>query len=548
MVEINNNNLKIDKSRDEQLQNIINKYFKDKNWDLNKLDLQISSSGSLINAYIKLDDWIINLKLNSSLEQDLENLLKIKANKTNILDSILYSTITHEKGHWDICPKDRVYLNRFISVAYKELKKHNQEFNTLDNEDKNKYIDTVLNLFEDIAVNLSNKNDKKFVEGYSFLYFNRLLENSQINKMFFAFVYSQINFLDKDMKSSLFDKFDVDYKTLNPISRKILGVFVGDEISCKVFNGQELTKYEIDESIKRIKNEENWEQMLKNFIKILNDNELIKKSDIVSINLLIGEQLVFKTKTTFEEFDHIYKKNAQDIIIKYNKPDYNIYLRKEFRDPNSINKMSIKNTFLINNKLNIPQKSILYNIPILNSINDLLFIVDVSGSMNWTGKPLDNSHYDTCIRSLYSIFAYLEKHSQNPQTKFGLITFSEYTKWTGWYDFNNLIKVKKGLFNDYQNSATSLNITTLNNAFNQSNKKFTTIIITDGDIFNETALIQFLEPKIISGEIIFFNINTDINHTNGLIKKFKELSPNKIYKITKPEDLLDKVINLNNKK
>jgi hypothetical protein len=65
LVEINNNNLKIDKSRDEQLQNIINKYFKDKNWDLNKLDLQISSSGSLINAYIKLDDWIINLKLNS---------------------------------------------------------------------------------------------------------------------------------------------------------------------------------------------------------------------------------------------------------------------------------------------------------------------------------------------------------------------------------------------------------------------------------------------------------------------------------------------------
>ncbi len=570
----------------KSLKNYIHKYFNDNDWNKdNKLDLTTNLPNKNFRASISLQDWKIKIDLNQDFGKKLQKLFKNTSNSNEIIENMIYTIIKHEKSHWEICPKDIIYHNAISQTVINRLEENPQNLSK-DNNTKQQEANIILAMFSDIIVNLSNVKDKKFIDGASSIYLNFYYSEEQSIKkdpLFFAFVYSQINFLDNtdqkklrifeqimdnNEKPSILERNNInkynnkndlilksDDKSLEKLSKQILSIFVGDNIANKAFNKEKLSEQEINNALIKIKNEKYWKEIAINFTDLISR---LPKSDFNSITKLLSSDLSsdsLKNKMDFKKYDDIYRRQAEEIILKYeNDLKYKIYLKTELNKSKKINlnKIALNKTLLIKNKLNIFNKINPYNININSNLNrDLLFVVDVSGSMGWKGKPLDNSPYDISIRSMYSVFAYLQKQKQTSNLNFGLIQFSSETDWSGWKNFNNLVKLKTDIFKNYQGGGTTLDISKLKEAFASATNKYTVILISDGVIGNESKVMNFLENKIKTNEVIFFKINemnsTGSDYSTNFIKKFKKLNGT-VIELNKPEDLINKVIDINIRK
>ncbi len=539
-------------SKKDAIEEKVKNHFNDQIWDSKyKLNLEISDAERKYSANnMFLDDWIITIKLNPDIEDKLHEAFDEIASGFDFVDDLIYTVIKHEKGHWEICPKDIAYENMLYNSIYKELANKDPNFMSLDDISKKNYAYYVFNIFADIIVNLSNKGDRKFEDGRVFSYYLNFQANPDVSDLYYVFVNSQVNLLNKSF-AHIFGahednpKEELRERRLKTISKDLLAVFVGPDMAEKAFSNASNDSTVVTITSK-LKNEETWKDKVPKFIDVI--LPLLNNKDILDLNQgLIGANTTNKNKTSFNEFDSIYNNLAEKLILKNFKtktPAYNLYLRKDFS--NDSTNFIFSKTILEKNGLNIPVKKMPYSmkVPIYRD-NDLLFVADVSGSMKWTGNALDGSLYDMCIRSIYSIFNYLTQSRQIQNKSFGLIQFSEKTNWSGWTDHDSLTNLKENIFKQYQNSGTTIDVAKLKEAFSATNKKFIVILISDGWIYNDEEVINALEPKIKANEVVFFKINNPDIKADNVASKFTDMFRalhGNIIEISKPEDLVNKII------
>jgi len=160
------------------------------------------------------------------------------------------------------------------------------------------------------------------------------------------------------------------------------------------------------------------------------------------------------------------------------------------------------------------------------------FIVDSSGSMQWNPDS-GTGNYDLCLRSVYSIFDYLERTEKAEISKFAAINFSNTTNATPWHSYEELDELKKVLFH-HQNGGTTLDPKYLTMLNNDADFKYLAIMVTDGVIDNYQQVIPKVHDIVNLGhEFVLFQLQ-------GVSKFSEELSNSGIdvRYLSNPEDII----------
>jgi uncharacterized protein with von Willebrand factor type A (vWA) domain len=164
---------------------------------------------------------------------------------------------------------------------------------------------------------------------------------------------------------------------------------------------------------------------------------------------------------------------------------------------------------------------------ISKGLPDILFMVDTSGSMDWAyaeqNGTVDASgpmhSYDLACTAVHSVVNYLEKSKKAAWMKFGSVTFSSTTKFSGWKDHKDIKEIFKALY-DKENSGTSLDSAVIDEVLKSKNDNFWAIMMTDGAIGNEEEALQKVQEMVEQGN--YFTL-IHIGTENSFCKKIKEL-------------------------
>ncbi|MGC8676551.1 MAG: vWA domain-containing protein, partial [Candidatus Micrarchaeia archaeon] len=176
------------------------------------------------------------------------------------------------------------------------------------------------------------------------------------------------------------------------------------------------------------------------------------------------------------------------------------------------------------------------------SFKDLLFIVDTSGSMLWSGKALDGFEYDLAVRSVFSILKYLEYTKKAAYLNYGLIQFSNHTLFSGWKDFNHVKELKNALIERYEGGRTTFNPNALYLAASQKSDKFLAILISDTWIYNNTETIEAFKNVMREGnDVAILQIGGFAKFTGNLEPLSVELARSgaTVRLLTDPSDLVE---------
>jgi hypothetical protein len=157
----------------------------------------------------------------------------------------------------------------------------------------------------------------------------------------------------------------------------------------------------------------------------------------------------------------------------------------------------------------------------VGSYKNILFVVDVSGSMGWSGAPLDGSRYDMCIRTIYSVVNYLEKAGKASYLDYALMQFSNKTIFSGWQSHQSLPQMKKQLFTGYQAGYTGLDPATMRKAMATSSDKFLVMMVSDGDlnVDAEAGLAVCKEAIRQGNDFVLFQIQSNSSFANEIQKE-----------------------------
>ncbi len=176
-------------------------------------------------------------------------------------------------------------------------------------------------------------------------------------------------------------------------------------------------------------------------------------------------------------------------------------------------------------------------LPGRRSLEDILFVLDVSGSMDWSGKPLDNSKYDLALKAAFGVIKYLESMGRAAHAKFGVVLFSDSTAFSGWKDYAALDGFKEFFFTGHQGGGTRLDPHVMKQVLNENPRKFLTILISDGDISGDDAP-SILKSYLDRGnDVAYFSIRGCASFRDQLARHGA-----KIVDVTMPSDLTDLVL------
>ena len=270
---------------------------------------------------------------------------------------------------------------------------------------------------------------------------------------------------------------------------------------------------------------------------LLEDPE--SKKDLVARALRKGRQasqagLPYLTQQ--EVYEAIYELKAEEIVLKFfnddnegeEMPAFDLFYlrnRKLEEEEGITGKMNWGRTLFVprnsKNELWLHQREVPYQIeeellPGRKSIEDVLFVVDVSGSMGWSGQPLDGSKYDLSLQAIFGTFKGLEVLGRGAHAKYGLVLFGDATTFSGWEGYYSLDKFKKSIFNGYQGGGTELDAQVMETVFQDNKDRFLTIFISDGDISNPDAS-DVIKKYLHSGnDVIQFSIQGNTSFSNAI--------------------------------
>ena len=257
-----------------------------------------------------------------------------------------------------------------------------------------------------------------------------------------------------------------------------------------------------------------------------------------------------------DSYEAAYELAAEEIVLKYFKDsddDENLaydlfYMRNRHLDKDEPLKgqMNWAKTYFVPNGESqdvwLHKKEIPYQIeeellPGRKSIEDILYVVDVSGSMGWTQQALDGSKYDLAVQAIFGSMKSLEKMGRAAHAKYGLVLFSNTTEFSGWEDYYSLDKFKKLVFTGYQGGGTDLNAEIMKKTLDGNKSRFLMVLITDGDILNSNAP-QIVKNIIDSGnDVVQFSIQGSTDFSDKISKYGAKIVP-----VDKQEDLKGIVI------
>lgn len=143
-----------------------------------------------------------------------------------------------------------------------------------------------------------------------------------------------------------------------------------------------------------------------------------------------------------------------------------------------------------------------HNIPLAGrgqhrALPDLAFLVDSSGSMGW--EPYAGcGEYDLVLRTVYSVFRWLETHRVGYYLHFAALNFSSRSWFSGWHGWHQLEKVKRVLF-AHQGENTVVDTTLTRAMLQQAHRQFAAVMITDGEIRNTPDALKVVEAILRAG-------------------------------------------------
>ncbi len=254
----------------------------------------------------------------------------------------------------------------------------------------------------------------------------------------------------------------------------------------------------------------------------------------------------------YEVFDEAYKMAAGEIVLKFIKPEgvdeaaFPMFYTKTTlteKLPGNTNNIDWGRTMIVNDsKMLLSRKENPFTIsggmngP--GSFEDIVFIVDNSGSMGWEGRAFDDSKYDMALRAIYSSLNYLEKCGKAPYIRYGVLQFGwrDRTTWSGWVGYNELDTFKSQLFEKYQNSGeTVLDPGKVSKTNEDTRRHFLGIMVSDGELHNAPEAAAAVNRVIgNNNDFILLQIQQDANDFSRSIARAGAT----IVKVDEPKDLV----------
>ncbi len=382
------------------------------------------------------------------------------------------------------------------------------------------------------------------------------------------FVDSQMKLYQKDPYfRSIAERYGGDYKEIKEVSQRVVSLLTSDHLAKKSFD-KPLDDYDRLFVSECVNDKSKWDEKAKGFGKIIAPYmEMLTQEEMDSLQNAFSQALkndpAFKKQLIriglgkgkddlsyangFEIFDEAYKKNAEEIIIQSDAegetPKLPIFhlSRKKLGENDSFSNVAWEKTFFVENgeeeEAWMSKKTVPFEIEeelsaSNGSFRDIAFIVDVSGSMNWNGKPLDGSKYDLALRSVYGVINYLESLGKAKYMRFGALLFSSSSNWSGWKEYGELDAVKGLLFTGYQGGGTTLK--RVDEITKENGDPFMALVTSDGDIENAEEAASQCKASMDSGnDFIVFQIQSNSSFASKL-----EEHGALVVSVAKPEDLV----------
>lgn len=122
---------------------------------------------------------------------------------------------------------------------------------------------------------------------------------------------------------------------------------------------------------------------------------------------------------------------------------------------------------------------------------DLAFLVDSSGSMDYdpyAGK----GEYDLVLCTIFGVFHWLVQQGMASFLRYAALNFSTETLYSGWCGWDERTSFHETLFR-YQGGETRLDIAIATRMVQESQRAFTAILISDGEIENSAAVAGYVK-------------------------------------------------------
>lgn len=575
---------------------------KRKGWDiLYNLDIEWKKTPQFFEAGIMPDDWNIRIVFSPGFEKTQLEILKDANIKIDApLEKAVYAIMEHEYGHWNRCPIDTDLAEVVMSRICSGL----QKGGITDKEYMERLTPIVSNMFCDIIVNgIAILSDDKFKEGATIFQTDRAYAASalQSNKTpasktgqhsdakggqeqqwkphfhdyFALFVDAHMKLARGDsIARGVAERYCDDYSKLRNTTKKILTAMIDEELAEKAMTDK-LSAKDARVAKRMLMDENRWAAAAEEFAEIMSPY-LKKDIKFIDFNLVDGIFKKFREDDDFrreiirrgllrgdpvdyvndaEKLDEAYKQAAAKMTIEFNKDQSSRQRatlfdmsRKKLGEGEAIgSKMDWGRTVFVNGNPWLYKKDTPYDIDKsgfsqTGSTEDLVFVIDVSASMNWSRKALDGSKYDMCIRSVYSAVKYLEDSRKAQFMRFGLILFGERgrTEWSGWKSYHELDKLKERLFTGWRNAGeTALDPEKLQSVMDSANGNFMVLMVSDGSInTNGGATLSKCKEIVKNGnDFVLFQVVDRSEFANEM----RDAGAT-VVQVTKPEDLVGLVL------
>jgi len=540
-----------------------------------KLKFERGPVQQLVQASIDRYNWQISIKLDDSFEEKIAALsVKAKLKIDEPVEKALHFIAEHEVGHWKRCPKDMVYGEIGLSAISKGLKAaglEEQRVVQLTPYVANMFFDVI----DNTLVRNGQFREGAGIFYTSVAYTgNDQLSKPNFKDYYALFVDCQFK-ISKDGEEfrDVGEKYSKDYTKLKDVSKQLIETLLGNELAEKAIGGK-LSEDDIEKVNYILSDENRWRESATQFAKIIapfvkdeqkdmeqnvplmpmlqrfkNDNGFRKRvieqglnregqeagggKPITERGSSAGNSITYATN--FEVFDQVYRQASGQIVLEFigrkgegEQPSLDIFhMNREQIDKAPVilpKSMAWDRTLFLrkgnDQETQLFEKKVPYSIPIepgaakSGSSGDLLFLLDVSGSMSWSGQPLDGSKYDMCLRTVYSIINYLEISNKAANINYGLAQFGvrNRTTWDGWKGYEKINELRTDLFKGYQNAGeTVLESSTIDTILSKRNR-FMAIVVTDGAFSNEQdatkACIKMMET---GNSLVLFELNEQSN-------------------------------------
>lgn len=553
-----------------------------------------------LQAKISNIDWLIDITLSPDFEKiATDSARQAGLSITDPAGSMAEMAIRHEMGHWEYCPGDIIYHEVILDAISKGLVEGGLSEDSVKEKTglvTNLFTDIVVN-----GINICTEEKPVFRNGLATFYAFQLIsaKNHAATKKNGESDYYSI-FVDMQMKMALGDAVirnlakthTNNWASLEMESHALLKEMIGEDLAMKAASGN-LTPSDREGIARALGNEAEWATKARSFgrimakhVKYTNNGgmrelvlpipqerdrdegtsayrkKVIRKGlerierarggSIAEGGFDPGKELMYADR--LEVMDEAYSMTAGRIVVEFmgqggDIPRISLFqmAARRLRDREAPSgEMAWSKTMFTGTgntqELRLFKREMPFDIDTpgasaTGSYDDILFKLDTSASMGWSGMPLDGSKYDMCLRSVYAIIRYLEETGKAPYIHFGLMQFgaSGKTEWSGWKGHEGLGGLKRQLFSGYQNAgATVLDQEKVAAALSGSRSRYLTIMATDGAIHNldqaETACRQVLNA---GNEFVLLQIDS-----NSEFADFMARNGAAVVDISKPEDLV----------